>query len=317
MQGLEHLEKPMSTSKTQATGAGTSVTLIGVAANAVLIAFKLAGGLLGQSQALIADAAHSVSDLFSDVVVLVGLKAGRKAADQDHPFGHARMETLSSGVVGIFLIGAALFIGIDAASSIYNHTESHPTWLAVGVAALSIIVKEALYRYTVRVGRRIKSPVIMANAWHHRSDALSSVAVLLGVGAARIRPGWHILDAYAALIVSLLILKVGIEILWRSIQELTDTAPPPETLDEVGRCIRGVDGVLGHHDLRVRTSGGLYQMEAHIVVDGSLTVIEGHEMAKSVEFCLKDEIEDLSQVIIHVDPYLKDEKRSHSQEMDR
>jgi len=299
----------MQNSYVEATGAGTSVTLIGVAANAVLIAFKLAGGILGQSQALIADAAHSVSDLFTDVVVLVGLKAGRKAADQDHPFGHARIETLSSGVVGIFLMGAALYIGIDAASNIYSHTESHPTWLAVGVAALSIIVKEALYRYTVHVGQRIKSPVIMANAWHHRSDALSSVAVLLGVGAARIHPGWHILDAYAALIVSLLILKVGIEILWRSIQELTDTAPPPDTLDKIGRCIRGVDGVLGHHDLKVRTSGGLYQMEAHIVVDGSLTVIEGHGIAKSVEFCLKDEIEDLNQVIIHVDPDRRREKR--------
>ena len=292
----------MQNSNAEATGAGTSVTLIGVVANAVLIVFKLAGGTLGQSQALIADAAHSVSDLFTDVVVLVGLKAGRKAADQDHPFGHARIETLSSSVVGIFLIGAALYIGTEAALSIYRHTESHPTWLAVGVAALSIIVKEVLYRYTVLVGRRIKSPVVMANAWHHRSDALSSVAVLLGVGAARIHPGWHMLDAYAALIVSLLILKVGVEIIWRSVQELTDTAPPSDTLDKIGRCIRGVDGVLGHHDLKVRTSGGLYQMEAHIVVDGSLTVIEGHGIAKSVELCLKDEIEDLNQVIIHVDP---------------
>ena len=301
----------------ESTGAGTSVTLIGVAANAVLIAFKLAGGILGQSQALIADAAHSVSDLFTDVVVLVGLKAGRKAADQDHPFGHARIETLSSGVVGIFLIGAALYIGIDAASNIYSHTESHPTWLAVGVAALSIIVKEVLYRYTVHVGRQIKSPVVMANAWHHRSDALSSVAVLLGVGAARVHPGWHILDAYAALIVSLLILKVGIEILWRSIQELTDTAPPTDTLDKIGRCIRGVDGVLGHHDLKVRTSGGLYQMEAHIVVDGSLPVIEGHGIAKSVELCLKDEIEDLNQVIIHVDPDRRREKRPEGEKRER
>ncbi len=307
----------MNKSNVEATGVGTSVTLIGVAANAVLIAFKLAGGILGQSQALIADAAHSVSDLFTDVVVLVGLKAGRKAADQDHPFGHARIETLSSSVVGIFLIGAALYIGTEAASSIYRHTESHPTWLAVGVAALSIIVKEVLYRYTVLVGRRIKSPAVMANAWHHRSDALSSVAVLLGVGAARIHPGWHILDAYAALIVSLLILKVGVEIIWRSVQELTDTAPPPDTLDKIGRCIRGVDGVLGHHDLKVRTSGGLYQMEAHIVVDGSLTVIEGHGIAKSVELCLKDEIEDLNQVIIHVDPDRRREKRPEGGERER
>jgi len=283
--------------------------LIGVVANAALIAFKLAGGILGHSQALIADAAHSISDIFTDAVVLVGLKAGRKAADQDHPFGHARIETLSSGVVGIFLMGAALYLGIEAASSIYHQTESHPTWLALVAAGLSIVVKELLYRYTAHVGRRIKSPVIMANAWHHRSDALSSVAVLFGVAGARINPAWHVLDACAALIVSLLILKVGIEILWRSIQELTDTAPRPEVLEEIRRCITAVDGVLGHHDLKVRSSGGQYQMEAHIVVKGSLTVIEGHGIAEEVESCLNKEIEDLNQVIIHVDPDRRQAKR--------
>jgi cation diffusion facilitator family transporter len=300
----------MSKSKTDATRSGTSVTWVGILANAVLIAFKLIGGIFGHSQALIADAAHSVSDLFTDAVVLVGLKAGRKAADQDHPFGHARFETLSSAIVGVFLIGAALYISIEAASSIYHRSEYHPTWLALGAAGLSIIVKEALYRYTAHVGRRIKSPVIMANAWHHRSDALSSVAVFFGVAGARIHPGWHVLDAYAALLVSLLIFKVGVGILWRSMQELTDTAPQPDVLDKISRCISGVSGVLGHHDLRVRSSGGQYQMEAHIVVEGSLTVIEGHGIAKKVEYCLKEQIEDLNQVIIHVDPDRRSEKRS-------
>jgi cation diffusion facilitator family transporter len=159
--------------------------------------------------------------------------------------------------------------------------------------------------------------VVIANAWHHRSDALSSVAVFFGVGAVRIRPEWHALDAYAALLVSLLILKVGVEILWQSMQELTDKAPPPEVLDKIGRCIRGVEGVLGHHDLKVRTSGGRVQMEAHIVVNGSLTVIEGHGIAKSVELCLRDEIEDLSQVIIHVDPDRRDPLGSPAQGSDK
>ena len=223
---------------------------------------------------------------------------------------------MSSAVVGLFLVGAALYIGIDAALSIYSHTESHPTWLAVGIAGLAILAKEVLYQYTVLVGRRIRSPLIMANAWHHRSDALSSVAVLLGVGAARIRPGWHILDAYAALIVSFLILKVGIETLWGSIQELTDKAPKPEVLEEIHRCIRSIEGVLGHHDLKVRSSGGLFQMEAHIVVDGALTVSEGHRIAKEVEACLREEIKDLSQVIIHVDPDRRKEKRPGQQDED-
>lgn len=292
----------MRKSREDPTKAGTSVTLIGVLANAVLIVFKVVGGLVGQSQALIADAAHSVSDLFSDAVVLVGLRTGRQEADDTHPFGHGRFETLSSGVVGILLMGAALYLGVEAGSSIYHGTESHPTWLALAAAGVSILVKESLYRYTMHVGRKIKSPVIVANAWHHRSDALSSVAVFIGVGGAQIKPAWHILDAYAALVVSLLVLKVGIEVLWHSIQELTDTAPPSEVLDKMGECIKGVEGVLGHHDLKVRSSGGRFQMEAHIVVEGSLTVIEGHRIAKEVEFCLIEEIEDLNQVIIHVDP---------------
>jgi cation diffusion facilitator family transporter len=143
------------------------------------------------------------------------------------------------------------------------------------------------------------------------------VAVFFGVGAARFNPDWHVLDAYAALIVSLLILKVGVEILWRSMQELTDTAPSPEVLEEMGRCIREVEGVLGHHDLKVRSSGGLYQMEAHIVVDGSITVVEGHAIAKEVEFCLKAEIEDLSQVIIHVDPDRRSPERPPPEGADR
>ncbi len=278
------------------------VTLVGIVVNVLLTALKLAGGIFGHSQALIADAAHSVSDLFTDAVVLVGLKAGRKAPDQDHPFGHARMETLSSAVVGLFLIGAALYIGFDAASRVYRHTGCHPTWPALAIAGLSIVAKEALYQYTARIGRRIKSPVILANAWHHRSDALSSVAVFLGVGAATIHPAWHVLDAYAALIVSLLILKVGVDILRRSMRELTDAAPRPEILAEIRTCISSIDGVLGHHDLRVRSSGGLYQMEVHIVVDGSLTVTEGHRIAEEVEDRLKEGVEDLRQVIIHVDP---------------
>ncbi len=294
--------RDMRKSREDPTKAGTSVTLIGVLANAVLIVFKVVGGLVGQSQALIADAAHSVSDLFSDAVVLVGLRTGRQEADDTHPFGHGRFETLSSGVVGILLMGAALYLGVEAGSSIYHGTESHPTWLALAAAGVSILVKESLYRYTMHVGRKIKSPVIVANAWHHRSDALSSVAVFIGVGGAQIKPAWHILDAYAALVVSLLVLKVGIEVLWHSIQELTDTAPPSEVLDKMGECIKGVEGVLGHHDLKVRSSGGRFQMEAHIVVEGSLTVIEGHRIAKEVEFCLIEEIEDLNQVIIHVDP---------------
>ena len=281
---------------------GRKVTLIGALANILLIALKFIAGVLGHSQALIADAVHSVSDLFTDVVVLVGLRLGRKAPDEGHPFGHGRLETLSSALVGMGLLGAAFYLGTEAAFNIYRHSEHHPTGLALGAAVISIVIKEALYRYTIHTGRVIKSTVLVANAWHHRSDALSSVAVLLGVAGALIKPNWHILDAYAALVVSFLIAKVGLEVLWGSIHEFTDSAPKPEVLEKIRLCAGGVEGVIDLHDLKVRTSGGLFQMVLHVVIDGNLTVTQGHGIAKDVERCLEVEFEELSEVIVHVDP---------------
>ena len=282
--------------------AGRSVTLVGALINAILVLLKFVAGILGHSQALIADAVHSVSDLFTDAIVLIGLRIGGKAPDEGHPFGHAHIETLASAIVGLALIATALYLGIEAALNIYRHTVYHPTSLALIGAGVSIALKEALYHYTVRTGRRIKSQLIIANAWHHRSDALSSVAVLLGVTGTLINPSWHILDSFASLLVSFLIVKVGLDILRNSLREFTDTAPPPEILNTISDCTRSVEGVLYMHDLRVRTSGGLYQMETHIVVDGQLTVVEGHKIAKAVENCLAEEIEDLDRVIVHVDP---------------
>ncbi len=282
--------------------AGNSVTLVGVLVNTFLILFKFITGVSGHSQALIADAVHSISDLFTDAVVLVGFRAGRKAPDENHQFGHARIETLASAIVGIALIATALYLGIKASWDIYHHTEYHPTRLALFGAAASIVLKEALFHYTLHIGRRIKSPLIVANAWHHRSDAFSSVAVLVGVAGAQIKPSWYVLDGYAALIVSFFILKVGLEILRGTLREFLDTAPEPEILSEISRCARKQNGVIDVHDLRVRSFGGLYQMETHIVVDGGLTVSEGHHIAKEVENCLLDEIADLDRVIIHVDP---------------
>ena len=286
--------------------AAKSVTLAGVFVNAFLIVFKFFAGILGQSQALIADAVHSISDLFTDIVVLLGLKMGRKAPDEKHPFGHGRIETLASAVVGLALIVTALYLGIEACWNIYRQTEHHPTRLALFAAAASIILKEVLYRYTVRVGRRIRSPAIVANAWHHRSDALSSVAVLLGGTGAVIKPSWHILDSYAALVVSFFIIKVGLETLIESLREFIDTAPPPEILERITQCARSVNGVIDIHDLRARTTGGVYQMEAHIVVDGHLTVFDGHRIAKEVEGCLMEEVEGLGRAIVHVDPAVEE-----------
>ncbi len=282
--------------------AGRKVTLLGLLVNVLLVLLKFLAGIFGDSQALIADAVHSISDMFTDAVVLLGIKIGGKPPDEEHHFGHARIETLASAIVGLALIGTAVYLGFDAALNIHGHTEYQPTGIALIGAGVSIALKEALYRYTVLIGRRIKSQLIVANAWHHRSDALSSIAVLLGVGGTLIKPSWHILDACAALIVSFFIIKVGLDILLKTLREFTDTAPRPEIIKEIMQCSLSVEGVMDAHDLRVRTSGGFYQAEIHIVVNGQLTVVEGHRIAKTVERCLTEEMDALDRVIVHVDP---------------
>ncbi|MDX2497251.1 MAG: cation diffusion facilitator family transporter [Desulfobacterales bacterium] len=281
---------------------GRTVTLVGVLVNTILIILKLMTGIFGNSQALIADAVHSISDLFTDIAVLIGLQIRYKPPDEKHHFGHARVETLATSFVGIILIGTALYLGIDAAFNIYSHTESHPTVLALMGAGASVVLKEILYQYTIRTGRRIKSQLIVANAWHHRSDALSSVAVLVGVAGTQIRPSWYFLDAFAALLVSFFIVKVGLEILKEALHEFTDTAPGGEVIDRIMNCALTVNGVNAAHDLKVRTSGGRYQMEIHIVVDGRLTVIEGHKVAKAVEHCLAEDVGNFDHITVHVDP---------------
>lgn len=292
----------MLDSRRESTHAGRSVTLVGLLANSSLILLKFMAGVFGQSQALIADAVHSFSDLFTDAVVLLGIQMGRKPPDEKHQFGHARIETLASAIIGIALIGTALYLGLEASLNIYRHTEYHPTSLALIGAGVSIAVKEALYHYTVKTGRRIKSQLLIANAWHHRSDAFSSIAVLLGVAGTLVNPAWYVLDAFAALLVSFFIVKIGIDIVNSCLREFIDAAPKPEVLDKIESCIRSVKGVIEMHDLRVRTFGGRFQMETHVVVNGQLTVTQGHKIAKLVESCLFEEIDDLDRVIVHVDP---------------
>lgn len=295
-------EKTKASHNSDSVRMGRNITLAGLAINGFLVVMKFLAGWFGKSQALIADAVHSFSDLATDVVVLLGLQVGRKEPDESHHFGHARLETLASGFVGFALIATAVYIGIDSGINIHEHTEYYPNRLALIGAILSIVLKEVLYQYTVYVGKRIKSNLIIANAWHHRSDALSSVAVLLGVIGSMIRPQWHILDSYAALLVSFFIIKVGLETIRDSLREFTDTAPDSEVIKQIEKCILETDGVLDMHDLRVRTSGGLYQMETHIVVDAHLSVVQGHRIAKDVERCLKDDFKDVDRLIVHVDP---------------
>lgn len=286
---------------------GVRVTIVGAAVNVVLVVVKLIAGVLSGSQAIIADALHSASDLFTDLTTFLGLKMGRKAADSRHPYGHGRMETISAMVVGLVLVIVAVVIAYDAITTIHDGGEiSRPGPLALIAAAGSILIKEWLYWYTRAVGHRLKSAVIVANAWHHRSDAFSSVAVLVGVGAVYLNPDWILADAYAALVVTFVVLHVGMKMVWVSLKELADTAPTSEVIERLITAASEVDGVRQIHDVRARLSGAQVLVEAHIVVDPNLSVREGHDIAAEVRRRMHLKVDDVAHVIIHVDPELKE-----------
>ncbi len=293
-------------SSEEAIASGLRVTWAGMLVNVVLIIIKLWVGLLSKSQALIADGIHSFSDLFSDFVVIVGLKWGRKTEDEAHPFGHGRIETISSMIVGLLLFLVGVGIGYKALHSIYSHTASNPGWGAIGAAAFSIVLKEVLYWYTIAVGRRIKSSVIIGNAWHHRTDALTSVAVLIGVTATYVNPSWQMADSLAALVVTVFVLRVGVKLIWEALKELIDTAPEAKVIADFAEVAMGVDGVRQVHDIRARLSGSQIFVEMDIVVKPDLTVRQGHDVAVLVKRAIMERFADVTRVKIHVDPEIKE-----------
>jgi len=281
---------------------GCRITWVGIGVNAALIALKMWGGLAGRSRALIADAVHSISDLVSDFIVLIGLHFLGKAEDEEHPYGHGKIETLAALGVGVLLLTAAAKIGFDAAMAIYRGDVSAPHRFTIMVAALSIVAKEALYQITVRVGRRAGSEAMIANAWHHRSDAWSSVVTLIGVGAASFVPRLRVLDSYAALLVSFFIVKVGAEILWSAIRKIVDTSPSPEFVKAVKLCAERVPGVRQCHDIMARYYARRIRMELHIVVDPGMTVAEAHDIIDRVVEEITTRFEDVDKILVHVDP---------------
>lgn len=286
---------------------GMRVTWAGVLVSAALVTFQVIVGIIANSQALIADAVHSLSDLFGNVVVLFGLRWGRKVEDIDHHYGHARIETMSGMVVGLLLIAVAIGIAINSVVSIYRHDVSRPGVLALWAAVAGIVSKEALYWWTIAVGKRLKSLAIIANAWHHRSDALSSVAVLIGIAASYFNPDWHLADAIAAMVVTVFIGKVGFSLTWSAFLELSDAAPNRETLLAIADRTLAMPGVRQVHDLRARHSGSQIFVELHIVVDPNITVRDGHAIARDVKRSIIDSFTDVTRVIIHVDPELKED----------
>ncbi len=281
---------------------GFLVTIVGICANIVLVVIKIYAGLLGKSQALVADGIHSLSDLLSDFIVLFGLKWGAMDADENHPFGHGRIETLSSMIVGILLIGAGVGIVYNSVEVLYEHQKAEPTLLTIFIAFTSILIKETMYWYTVLIGRKMKSMLLIANAWHHRTDALSSVAVLIGVGGVYLNPDWYLADSLASLFVTYFIFRAGGQMVCTALKEVADTAPSKDVLDKIRDTAQTVDGVINAHDIHARFSGGQIFSEIHIVVNPEITVREGHEIADEVERAVIAEVDDLVRVIVHVDP---------------
>lgn len=278
---------------------GIKATLIGVSANLTLVVVKFIGGAVGHSAALVADALHSLSDLLTDAIVLATHKIGQLPADSNHPYGHGRAETIGSTIVGSVIILAGIWIGYDVWRIVQSGTQLVPTWLAAGAAAFSIAVNEALFHYTHSVGKRIKSPVVIANAWHHRSDAISSAAALTGILGAHY--GYPIMDPLAGAVVALMILKTGYTILSDGLRDLMDSGLNEEQTQEIQKIIDGVPEVIKYHNLRTRTLGGEIFMDVHILVDVDLTVTEGHAAAERVRRKLIDVLDRVRDVLVHVD----------------
>jgi cation diffusion facilitator family transporter len=277
------------------------ITLWGVAVNLVLAIIKTLGGIFGQSQALLADGIHSLSDLASDAMVLVAAKHAGEDADEDHPYGHGRYETLATVALGILLMGVAGGIAYDAILRLEHPEEiAVPASFTLIIAAISILSNEVLYHATRAVAQRIRSPLLEANAWHHRSDAVSSIVVLIGIGATYI--GYPLLDAVAAILVALMIAKIGLDLSRQSVQELVDTALEPEMIAQIKDTILDIDDVRELHLLRSRRMGHNALVDVHIQVSPKLSVSEGHHISESVEQALIDNFDEINDVTVHIDP---------------
>ncbi|MEX2468580.1 MAG: cation diffusion facilitator family transporter [Pseudohongiellaceae bacterium] len=299
----------MSAELAQSRHEYTRVTLVGMALDIVLGLVKIFGGALIQSFALVADGIHSLTDAVTDIFVLVIARVAQAEPDARHPYGHGRFETLGTigmGVVFFITAGILIYDGIDRLQSAV--TIPVPGAAGIAIALVSIAGKEWIYHYTMRVARRLKSSLLKANAWHSRSDALSSVAVLIGLVAAR--QGYPWMDAVAAIVVALLIARIGWELCADALRELVDTAVPKARQNQLRDCIMEVEGVRGIISLRSRLSGGQIILEVHLLVNPRITVSEGHQLGETARRELIGRFSDIGDVIVHIDPENHDQERS-------
>ena len=291
------------------------VTIWGLCLNLFLVGLKLAVGIVVGSAALVADAVHSISDLSTDIVVILGIRLSSRPADEDHAYGHGRFETIATSLIGAMLVGAGIFIAWKSGLSLYRGEINIPGYAVVVVAAVSILSKEWIYQVTQRVARRVGSSALRVNAWHHRSDALSSVAVLFGAVAGLV--GWGYGDQSAAIVVGVMVSIVGLNALWKVFVELTEGSISGEEQKSIVEAIQSVPGVKGWHRLRTRLVGREVFMDIHLLVDSGLSVAEGHRICSTVESAIVQTVQRPINIVVHCeperDPDVTDEKRSSRQ----
>ena len=283
------------------------VTIAGSAINAVLLAFKFVAGIVGHSSAMIADAIHSLTDFATDIVVLVFVKLGNKPEDKDHDYGHGKYETLATAIIGVSLLVVGAMICCSGVSktlrAIRGETLQQPGLIALVAAVVSIALKEWAYRFTVRAGRKCHSEAVVANAWHHRSDALSSVGTMVGVGGAiLLGEKWAVLDPLAAIVVSIFVIKAAWALVSQSVRELTDASLPDSEEDEILAIAGAEEGVGEIHNLRTRRIGNHIAIEMHLRMEGSTSLYEAHRRATNIERRLKERFGPETHVVTHLEP---------------
>ena len=285
----------------------TKVTLLGSVGNLVLLSFKFVAGIVAGSAAMVADAVHSLSDFLTDLIVLVFVRIGAKPQDADHDYGHGKYETLATLLVALALVGAAIGIivtgSLKIARWLQGETLEMPGMLALWAALLSIAVKEILFRYTLARGKALNSPAVVANAWHHRSDAFSSIGAAIGIGGAiLLGERWAVLDPLASIVVGAMLVKVAWDLLKVSTGELTDCSLSEETEREIEDIIHSFPEVSEPHNLRTRRIGNRIAIEAHVRLDGNMSLEDAHEIVSAIEHKLKDRFGKATLVTIHMEP---------------
>lgn len=280
---------------------GMKVSIVTMIANIILSIFKLIAGILGKSSAMTADAVHSVSDVFTTVVVIIGLKISSKGEDKEHPYGHERLESVCAKIISVALLWVGFTIGYKSIVNLYEGNVTTPGSIALWAAVVSIIVKEGMYWYTIVTARKIRSTAMEGDAWHHRSDAFSSVGTFLGILGARY--GYTFLDPVAGIIVSILIIKVGVDLYIRAVKELIDSSADKETLDRINNSVLSIDGVRAIKSLKTRIFGNRIYVDIEVFVDEELSVREGHDIAEVVHSSVENEINAVKHCMVHIEPF--------------